>query len=109
MTVTMAQAETWLQRDVSEAADVVNKFALPCTQGQFDALTDFVFNLGEGAFCRSTLLKKHQLGNYTGAALEFPRWVFAGGRVAPGLVKRRAAEAHMYLSGHHPGEGEDEA
>lgn len=104
MTITMARAEEWLQRDVSDAADAVNKYALPCTQGQFDALTDFVFNLGESAFARSTLLRKHQAGNYTGAALEFPRWVYAGGNVEPGLVKRRAAEAHLYLSGHQPGD-----
>lgn len=98
MVVTMNQAEAFLQRDVAHAADVVNQHALPCTQGQFDAFVDFVFNLGEERFLRSTLLRKHQAGNYTGAAQEFARWVFGGGKVLPGLVKRRAAEAHLYLS-----------
>jgi lysozyme len=100
----MKRAEELLARDLGDAADVVCKYALPCTQGQFDALTDFVFNLGEARFASSTLLRKHQVGNYPGAALEFPRWVYAGGRVLPGLVKRRAAEAHLYLSGHLPNE-----
>lgn len=107
MIVTMNQAEALLQRDVAHAADVVNQHALPCTQGQFDAFVDFVFNLGEERFLRSTLLRKHQAGNYTGAAQEFQRWVFGGGRVLPGLVKRRAAEAHMYLSDKLP-HSEDE-
>lgn len=106
--ITMKRAEELLARDVATAADAVCKYALPCTQGQFDALTDFTFNLGEGALCRSTLLRKHLAGNYAGAALEFQRWVYGGGRVLPGLVKRRAAEAHLYLSGHLPGGGDEE-
>jgi len=107
LTITMKRAEELLAGDVATAADVVNKYALPCTQGQFDALTDFVFNLGEGAFLRSTLLKKHQAGNYTGAAQEFQRWIYGGGRALPGLIKRRAAEAHLYLSDKLP-HSEDE-
>jgi lysozyme len=105
--ITMKRAEELLASDVAEAADAVNKYALPCTQGQFDALTDFVFNLGEGAFARSTLLRKHQAGNYTGAAQEFARWIYAGGKPLPGLIKRRAAEAHLYLSDKLP-HSEDE-
>lgn len=98
MVISMRRAEELLQRDVAHAADVVNQHALPCTQGQFDAFVDFVFNLGEERFIRSTLLRKHNAENYAGAALEFQRWVYCGSRVLPGLVKRRAAEAHLYLS-----------
>jgi lysozyme len=105
--ITMKRAEELLARDVATAADAVNRYALPCTQGQFDALTDFTFNLGEGALCRSTLLRKHQAGNYTGAAQEFARWIYAGGKPLPGLIKRRAAEAHLYLSDKLP-HSEDE-
>ena len=97
-TITMNKAEALLQADVSHAASVVNEHAMPCSQGQFDALVDFVFNLGQERFVRSTLLRKHQAQNYTGAANEFCRWVYGGGKVLPGLVKRRAAEAHLYLS-----------
>lgn len=105
-TITMKQAEELLAEDVNYAASIVEEHATPCTQGQFDALTDFVFNLGSERFIRSTLLRKHQAENYTGAALEFPKWVHCGTKILPGLVKRRAAEAHLYLSGHLPGGGE---
>jgi lysozyme len=61
-----------------------------------------VFNLGSGKLQTSTLLRKHKAGNYTGAAAEFSRWVYADGRIEPGLIKRRAAETHLYLSGDLP-------
>lgn len=70
----------------------------PTTQGQFDALVSFAFNLGLGNLGSSTLLKKHKAGDYAGAAAEFGKWVKAAGRVLPGLVKRRAAEADLYRS-----------
>lgn len=69
-----------------------------CTQGQHDALVSFAFNLGLGPLMSSTLLKKHKAGDHEGAAAEFGRWIHAGGRVLPGLVRRRAAEAALYLS-----------
>lgn len=66
----------------------------PTTQSQFDALVSFHYNTG--ALGRSTLLRKHNAGNYDGAAFEFERWVKAGGRQLAGLVRRRAAEAALY-------------
>jgi lysozyme len=95
--ITEAEADELLAADAQEAAEAVNRHALPCTQGQFDALTDFVFNLGEDRFANSTLLRMHQLGNFTGAAQQFGRWIYDNGRVLPGLVRRRALEAAMYL------------
>lgn len=92
------QAESWLRQDMAIAAGAVNKLAGTCTQGQFDALTDFVFNLGPNALAGSTLLHKHKAGDFAGAAAEFGHWVHCHGIVLPGLVKRRAAEAAMYLS-----------
>lgn len=76
----------------------MNKLGGKMTQGQFDALVSFAFNLGIGALAKSTLLKKHLAGDYAGAAREFAKWKFGGGRVLPGLVKRRAAEVALYLS-----------
>lgn len=79
----------------------------PTTQGQFDAMVSFAYNLGadidlddiaEG-LGDSTLLKKHLAGDYDGAAREFAKWNRAGGRVLAGLTRRRAAEAALYLSG----------
>jgi lysozyme len=95
--ITDAQADELLAGDAQEAAEAVNRHALPCMQGQFDALTDFVFNLGEDRFANSTLLRMHQLGNFTGAAQQFGRWIYDNGKVLPGLVRRRALEAAMYL------------
>src|SRR5579872_609207 len=69
------QAEIWLHEDVAYACKVVNdQVKVALTQNQFDALVDFVFNLGETAFVGSTLLKKLNAGDYIGAAEEFPKW-----------------------------------
>lgn len=68
----------------------------PTTQAQFDALVSFHYNTG--AIASATLTKKHIAGDYAGAKREFARWVRAGGKVLPGLVKRRAAEAELYAS-----------
>jgi len=93
-----AQAEALLLDDVARFEEGVARIAGRCTQGQFDALVCFAFNLGLGALMSSTLLKKHKAGDHHAAAIEFARWVTAGGRRLPGLVKRRAAEAELYLS-----------
>lgn len=68
------------------------------TQGQFDALVSFSFNVGLGALQRSTLRMKTNRGDKTGAAKEFMKWTKGGGKVLPGLVKRRKDEAALYLS-----------
>jgi lysozyme len=66
-------------------------------QNQVDALGSFTFNMGGGALSRSTLLRYVSAGQFEAAAGQFGRWVYAGGRVQPGLVTRRAAEAAMFL------------
>lgn len=101
--ITMDEAEALLSTDATHACDSV--LALTggnVSQGQLDALTDFVFNLGSRALQSSTLLRKHKAGNYAGAAAEFGKWVYAGRVVQAGLVKRRAAEAHLYVDGTLP-------
>jgi len=69
---------------------------VPLTQHQFDALVDWTFNEGSGNLASSTLLRKLNDGDYAGADAEFARWVRGGGRVLPGLVKRRALEATWF-------------
>lgn len=96
------EAEALLKSDVTKAAQAVAQLAPICTQGQFDALTDFVFNLGAQHLASSTLLHRHNAGDYAGASAEFGKWVYGGGKVLPGLVKRRACEAHMYVDGTLP-------
>ena len=66
------------------------------TQGQFDAIVDFTYNVGITAFKNSTMLKLLNKGDYEGAAGEFPKWVKGGGRTLPGLVKRRKREMEMF-------------
>ncbi len=95
--ITEAQAEALLRKDVAWAENAVRKnVKVPLTQGQFDALTSFTFNCGAGALQKSTLLKKLNAGDYAGAQAEFGKWVHGGGKVLPGLVRRRAEEAQMF-------------
>jgi lysozyme len=65
---------------------------------QFSALASFTFNLGCGNFQSSTLLKLLNGGNVNGASLEFAKWVYGGGVVLPGLVRRREAERQLFCS-----------
>lgn len=99
MTCTKEQAEEWLENDFYMARNDVNAVVkVPLTQNQLDALGSFVFNLGVRKLIQSTLLKKLNAGDYSGAAAEFDKWVFAGGKKLNGLVKRRAAEKQLFLS-----------
>jgi lysozyme len=96
-TITQEQAEEMLVDDLDAAAEAVRKLVtVPLNQGQFDALCDFVFNLGEGRLRDSTLLRLLNQGRYGEAAAQFRFWVMAGGHPLPGLIKRRAAERAMF-------------
>lgn len=95
--ITRAEAEAYLLSDVKACEEIVRRnVAVPLTQGQFDALVSWVFNLGEGNLRVSTLLRKLNAGDYKGAAKEFERWVYAGEKVLPGLVTRRQAERELF-------------
>lgn len=96
--ITEAQAISLLYQDVAKSERAVNQYVrVPLTQNQFDALVSFVFNLGVGNFRTSTLLKKLNAGDYDDAAKEFGRWIHAGGKALPGLVRRREAERALFL------------
>ena len=96
--ITEAQAMTLLKGDLLPCENYVNNLGVCKTQGQFDALVDFAFNLGTAALERSTLLKYIRQGKAEQYIREqFARWVNAGGKVMPGLVKRRAWEADRYF------------
>lgn len=68
----------------------------PVTQGQFDALVSFAYNVGIQALKDSTLMRMHRAGDYAGAKGQFARWNKNDGKVMNGLIRRRAAEAAMY-------------
>jgi len=92
------EAEDLLQGDVRWAErGVLRLINVPLTDGQFDALVPFTFNLGTGALQRSTLRRKVNREEHAQVPREFMRWVWAGGKRLRGLVKRRTAESGMYL------------
>lgn len=102
MTITEAEAEALLKKDLARFESAVNKLTGgKVTQDQFDSLVAFAFNVGEGAggLKTSTLLREHNAGDFAEAAEQFKRWNRAGGRVLAGLTRRRAAEAALYRSG----------
>ena len=91
-TLNEEEVEALLRIDLFGPEDTVREKAPTLTQTQFDALISFTFNVGQRAFSDSTLLKKLQAGRGEGAAAEFPRWKYAGGKVLRGLERRRTAE-----------------
>jgi lysozyme len=96
-TITQDDAELLLESDLDDAAEqVASMVTVPLTQGQLDALCDFVFNLGAGRLRDSTLLRLLNQGRHAEAAGQFKFWVMAGGHPLPGLVKRRAAERALF-------------
>jgi len=100
MVITRSEAERLLRQDLQRfEKGVRDRVSVPLTQNQFDALVSFSFNVGVGAFSKSTLLKRLNQKDYAGAKQEFRRWVYAGGRRLQGLVNRRNKEANLFLSG----------
>ena len=96
-TITKERAEELLREDVKRLEGYVDRLVkVPLTQGQFDALVSFTYNLGPGALEKSTLLDQLNRGDYDSAAEQFWRWVKAGGKTLPGLVRRRAAERALF-------------
>lgn len=98
--ITRAAALELLRADVRVAqAGVLRLIQVPLTDGQYDALVSFTFNLGSGALQRSTLRRKVNRKEHADVPDELRRWVYAGGRRLRGLVRRREAEARIYAGG----------
>ena len=92
-------AEYLLRKDLYETELEVDKLGLAKTQGQFDALVSFAFNLGIARLKRYTLLKAvRQRSNRNVIRREFKKWVYAKGKQLPGLVKRREWEADRFFA-----------
>ena len=98
-TYTRQQCEDMLYKDLAKHADALACVSQPLTDGQRAAFVSFAFNVGEGAFCGSTLVGKANAGDIDGACAELSRWTYAGGKQLPGLVKRRAAERQLCEAG----------
>jgi len=97
--ITAAQAEALLRQDLVRFENGVrNLVKVPLNSNQFSALVSFTFNVGTGAFANSTMLRRLNQRDYRGAADQFSRWVYGGGRVLPGLVRRRNEERALFLA-----------
>ena len=95
--ISEAQAEQILANDVQQSEQAVQHLVLvPLTQGQFDALVDFCFNLGAGALAGSTLLKELNAGQYDAAREQLLRWDHVGAQENAGLKARREAEFQIW-------------
>jgi lysozyme len=97
--LTSDQADALLAQDLKPAENTVNNnVKVELNQNQFDALVSFTFNVGGGAFKGSTLLKKLNAGLYGEVPSQLMRWDKAGGKVVPGLEKRRENEVNLWNS-----------
>lgn len=98
MMISHTQADNLLLEDLKRFEEAVRRLvSVPLNQNQFDALVSFTFNVGEGAFQQSTLLKLLNSGNYSAASFQFGKWVYAGKKVLPGLVARREDEYQLFI------------
>ena len=98
MTITEDQALQLVQQEVNKLWSQIEQILrVNLNQNQMNALVDFAYNLGFNALKTSTLMNKVNTGDFNGAASQFSRWVYAGGKVLPGLVKRREAEKQLFL------------
>jgi lysozyme len=97
--VTQEQGTALLMIDVGYAEHAIASLVkVPLSQGQYDALVSFTFNMGAGRLQSSTLLRVLNLRQYTAAAGQFAAWVMGGGVKLPGLVIRRAAERALFIA-----------
>ena len=98
MVITVQEAEQRLLDDIAPTENYLNNLGIDLNQNQFDALCSFIFNLGVGNFSSSTLLKLIKKNkNDPNIKNQFNRWVYAGGKKLPGLVKRRKIEGDLYF------------
>lgn len=94
---TQQECDAAFDDDMADFAQQVNRLVkVSLKQHQFDALVSFAYNAGIGNLRSSTLLRKLNADDFAGAALEFHRWNRSNGKVLPGLVRRRAAEALLF-------------
>jgi lysozyme len=97
--VTVPQALNQLLINVRTAEGAVNTcITKPMTQGEYDAFVKFTFNVGNSAFCNSTLVRKFNAGDNVGACNELNKWVYVKGQRVQGLANRREAERKLCLS-----------
>lgn len=96
-TCTKGQAELWLKNDCQWVDTCLDKYVkVNINQNQFDALASFVYNIGEKAFAKSTMLTLINKGDLKAASAQFDRWVYDNGVKIYGLANRRAKEKTLF-------------
>ena len=95
--VARTQLNDLIKRDF--VAKMANCVKVPLNEGEFKAFVSLAYNIGAGAFCKSTLVRKLNAGDYNGACSEILRWNRSGGRVLAGLQKRRFKEYQICMLG----------
>jgi len=96
--ITQNTADYMLKAHIEDISlDLTDIFGKKLEQNEFDAIVCLIYNIGMGAFKKSTMCKLLLDGKSAKAAGEFEKWVHAGGKVLPGLVKRREAEKDLFL------------
>lgn len=99
MEISQETAEEWLVKELDEYENYIHEYVnAPLNQNQFDALVSWVYNLGPANLKASTLLKVLNAGDYEGVPAQIKRWNKAGGQVLEGLIRRREAEALLFLN-----------
>lgn len=100
MTISKAQAEALLRADIERFEDAVDRLVkVPLSDERFAALVSLAYNIGVGAFQRSTLLKVLNAGRYDDVPAQIMRWNKVGKKVVDGLTNRRAAECGLWAKG----------
>lgn len=100
MVITKKQAETLLRGDLLPVEKYVNSLRRIFTQGEFNAVVDFIFNLGQAKFAKSTLCRKIMAHSPDDEVCkEFKRWVHGGGKTLLGLVERRQWDCRQWIAG----------
>lgn len=98
--ITMEEGDTYLARDLIVALEATLRYCpvlATVPEGRLAAIADFTFNLGAGRLQTSTLRRKINQRDWAAAAQELRRWVRGAGKILPGLVSRREAEAVLLL------------
>ena len=105
MTITQEQADALLESDLADVYPCIEAHVhVPLSQGQFDSVCSWIFNLGCGAFKGSTFLNKINKQEWTEAAAQILRWDHAGDKKLAGLTKRRQGESKMFLDASETGD-----
>ena len=98
MTITQEEAEQMLVDELHEYESYINKYVtVALSQNQFDALVSWEYNLGPANLSASTMLKVLNSGEYEDVPAQMKRWNKAGGKVLEGLIRRREAEACLFV------------